>query len=71
MVGGSLGLAVLSTLAAGRTGELVDRGADLVPATAEGCQLAFRVATGIALTALTMAAVALRTARQDGAKAGL
>jgi MFS family permease len=71
VVGGSLGLAVLSTLAAGRTGELVDRGVDLVPATAEGYRLAFRVATGIALAAFTLAALALRTPGQDGRKADL
>ncbi|MFF4396516.1 MFS transporter [Streptomyces sp. NPDC001480] len=66
VVGGSLGLAVLSTLAAGRTEGLVGRGAELIPATAEGYRLAFRVATGIALGALALAAVVLRTRRQEG-----
>ncbi|WP_089107116.1 MFS transporter [Streptomyces hyaluromycini] len=60
VVGGSLGLAVLSTLAASRTGGLLDRGAELVPATAEGYRLAFRVATGIAVAALVLAGAVLR-----------
>ncbi|WP_260609230.1 MFS transporter, partial [Streptomyces sp. WAC 01325] len=51
VVGGSLGLAVLSVLAASRTEGLVAGGTGLVAATAEGYQLAFRVATGIALGA--------------------
>ncbi|MGW1721919.1 MFS transporter [Streptomyces sp. NPDC002306] len=60
VVGGSLGLAVLSTLAASRTGVLLDRGAELLPATAEGYRLAFRVAALIATGALALAAVTLR-----------
>jgi EmrB/QacA subfamily drug resistance transporter len=60
VVGGSLGLAVLSTLAASRTGGLLDRGAELIPATAEGYRLAFRVATGIAVAALVLAGAVLR-----------
>ncbi|MFJ9894605.1 MFS transporter [Streptomyces sp. NPDC091280] len=60
MVGGSLGLAVLSTLAAGRTDELLARGAELVPATAAGYQLAFRVAALVAAAALVLAAGVLR-----------
>ncbi|SOD80842.1 MFS transporter [Streptomyces sp. Ag109_G2-15] len=60
VVGGSLGLAALTTLAAIRTDTLLDRGADLIPATAEGYRLAFRVATGIAVAALVLAATVLR-----------
>ncbi|MFD5794814.1 MFS transporter [Streptomyces diastatochromogenes] len=60
VVGGSLGLAALTTLAASRTGTLLGQGADLVPATAEGYRLAFRVATGIAVAALVLAAAVLR-----------
>ncbi|MEV8427867.1 MFS transporter [Streptomyces chartreusis] len=63
VVGGSLGLAVLSVLAASRTEALLSEGAGSVAATAEGYQLAFRVATGIALGALTVATVALRGRR--------
>ncbi|WCH97678.1 MFS transporter [Streptomyces moderatus] len=64
VVGGSLGLAVLSVLAASRTEGLVADGTGLVAATAEGYQLAFRVATGIALGALAVAAVVLRGRRE-------
>ncbi|MFD5844871.1 MFS transporter [Streptomyces chartreusis] len=63
VVGGSLGLAVLSVLAASRTEGLVADGTGSVAATAEGYQLAFRVATGIALGALAVAAVVLRGRR--------
>ncbi|MFF3872268.1 MFS transporter [Streptomyces sp. NPDC001978] len=65
MVGGSLGLAVLTTLAASRTGGLLDGGAELIPATAEGYRLAFRVATGLAVGALALAAAVLRPGRRD------
>ncbi|MFD8719986.1 MFS transporter [Streptomyces sp. NPDC059629] len=60
VVGGSLGLAALSTLAASRTDTLLAQGAHLVPATAEGYRLAFRVATGIAVAALVLAGAMLR-----------
>ncbi|WP_329260632.1 MFS transporter [Streptomyces sp. NBC_01478] len=60
VVGGSLGLAVLSTLAAERTDGLLARGAELIPATAEGYRLAFRVAALIAAGALALAAATLR-----------
>jgi len=63
VVGGSLGLAVLSTLAAGRTDGLVARGTELIPATAAGYQLAFRVAALIATAALVLAAGVLRGRR--------
>ncbi|MET9084352.1 MFS transporter [Streptomyces sp. NPDC004237] len=63
VVGGSLGLAVLSTLAASRTDTLLGGGAELVPATAEGYQLAFRVAACLAVAALTLAATVLRPGR--------
>lgn len=61
VVGGSLGLAVLSVLAASRTDGLRERGTELVAATAAGYQLAFQVGTLIAIGALILAAVALRT----------
>ncbi|KOU59345.1 DSBA oxidoreductase [Streptomyces sp. MMG1533] len=60
VVGGSLGLAVLSVLAASRTEGLLADGRELVAATAEGYQLAFRVATVIAALALALAAAVLR-----------
>lgn len=63
VVGGSLGLAVLSVLAGWHTDGLLDRGTELVAATAEGYQLAFRVATVIAAGALVLAAAVLRERR--------
>ncbi|MGA5709077.1 hypothetical protein ACPCK8_21825 [Streptomyces cellulosae] len=51
-------------LAAGRTGALLGEGAEVVAATA-GYQLAFRVAAVIAAGALGLAAVVLRTPRQN------
>ncbi|MGY5057826.1 MFS transporter [Streptomyces sp. 900105755] len=63
VVGGSLGLAALSTLAASRTDGLLHAGAELVPATAEGYRLAFRVAAVIAAGAVALAAAVLRPGR--------
>ncbi|WP_028800606.1 MFS transporter [Streptomyces sp. 142MFCol3.1] len=60
VVGGSLGLAALTTLAAARTERLSARGEQVVAATADGYRLAFTVATGIAALALVLAAVFLR-----------
>lgn len=60
VVGGSLGLAALSALAAARTDGLLGRGSAAVTATAEGHQLAFRVAAVVATGALVLAAVVLR-----------
>ncbi|MFI9612377.1 MFS transporter [Streptomyces sp. NPDC052023] len=61
VVGGSLGLAVLSTLAASHTEGLLAGGGEQVAATAEGYQLAFRVATAVAVGALALATAVLRT----------
>lgn len=63
VVGGSLGLAVLTTLAASRTERLLGEGRGLVAATADGYRLAFTVGTGITATALMLAAMLLRPAR--------
>ncbi|MET8131366.1 MFS transporter [Streptomyces sp. NPDC005251] len=63
VVGGSLGLAVLTTLAASRTERLTGAGEHVVAATADGYRLAFTVATVIAATALTLAAALLRPRR--------
>lgn len=63
VVGGALGLAVLSVLAASRTDGLLDGGGEPVPAIAEGYRLAFRAATAIAVAALVPAATVLRARR--------
>ncbi|MGC0373830.1 MFS transporter [Streptomyces sp. SAI-229] len=68
VVGGALGLAVLSVLAASRTDGLLDGGGEPVPAIAEGYQLAFRVATAIAVAAFVLAAVVLRARRPGRAR---
>lgn len=60
VVGGSLGLAILTTLAAARTDDLLAGGRSLVPATADGYRLAFTVATGVTAAALVLAAGVLR-----------
>ena len=60
VVGGSLGLAVLTTLAASRTDMLLGRGTEPVAALAGGYQLAFRVAALVAAGTLALAAVVLR-----------
>ncbi|MFJ5261763.1 MFS transporter [Streptomyces sp. NPDC088387] len=60
VVGGSLGLAVLSTLAASRTDGLLAGGTEVVAATAEGYQLAFRTGALLAAAALVLAAAILR-----------
>ncbi|MFJ5268558.1 MFS transporter [Streptomyces sp. NPDC088358] len=63
VVGGSLGLAVLTTLAASRTEHLTGGGEPFVTATADGYRLAFTVATVFAAAALLLAATALRPGR--------
>jgi MFS family permease len=63
VVGGSLGLAALTTLAASRTERLTRGGEGAVTAMADGYRLAFTVATGIALAALVLAAAILRPGR--------
>ncbi|MGW1213902.1 MFS transporter [Streptomyces sp. NPDC002499] len=63
VVGGSLGLAVLSVLAADRTDTLLGRGEELVAATAAGYRLAFGVGAALAAGALVLAAAVLRPRR--------
>ncbi|MFD4629058.1 MFS transporter [Streptomyces sp. NPDC058284] len=60
VVGGSLGLAILTTLAAGRTESLTGRGTETLAATADGYRLAFWVAAAIAAAGLVLAAAILR-----------
>ncbi|QQM39951.1 MFS transporter [Streptomyces liliifuscus] len=68
VVGGSLGLATLTTLAASRTDGLVDDGTALATATADGYRLAFTVGTGIALAGLVLAAGVLRPGRESASE---
>ncbi|MFD6290795.1 MFS transporter [Streptomyces sp. NPDC060205] len=69
VVGGSLGLAVLTTLAAGRTERLLAGGEVFSVATADGYRLAFTVAAGIAAVGFAVAVVVLRPARDSLAPA--
>jgi sugar phosphate permease len=62
-VGGALGLAVLSTLAASRTSDLLADGATRPEALVEGFQLAFVVAAALLAVGAVLTAVLLR--RQD------
>lgn len=59
-VGGAVGLAVLATLAAVRTGELQAAGVPAADAMLDGFQLAFTVSAGFAVVALVLAATLLR-----------
>ncbi|MGW3424572.1 MFS transporter [Streptomyces phaeochromogenes] len=68
VVGGSLGLAALTTLAASRTDGLVDGGTAIATATADGYRLAFAVGTGIALAGLALAAGVLRPGRESASQ---
>ncbi|MEV7182922.1 DHA2 family efflux MFS transporter permease subunit [Kitasatospora sp. NPDC093102] len=64
-VGGALGVAVLTTLANGRTGALAAAGQPAAEALTAGFRLAFAVAAGLLTVALLLAAAVLRpTGRQ-------
>ncbi|MDQ0939871.1 hypothetical protein [Streptomyces sp. V1I1] len=64
VMGGALGLAVLSTLASGRTEDLLRAGDSATPALNGGYQLAFFTASAVATAALAPAAGLLRTPRR-------
>jgi EmrB/QacA subfamily drug resistance transporter len=61
MMGGALGLAVLASLAARRTGDLVASGTEQVAALNGGYQVAFLAGAGAALAAGVVGGVFLRT----------
>ncbi|MFE2428705.1 DHA2 family efflux MFS transporter permease subunit [Streptomyces sp. NPDC059373] len=60
-VGGALGLAVLSTLAASRTDRLLGSGHDTATALTGGYHLAFATGAGLMLAAALLTAIVLRT----------
>jgi EmrB/QacA subfamily drug resistance transporter len=62
-VGGALGLAVLATLSATRTGSLLGNGASNAVALTDGYHLAFTVAAGLVLSAIAIGLVFLRPTR--------
>ncbi len=61
-VGAALGVAVLSTLAASRTGHLLAVGRSAADALTAGYHLAFGIGAGLALAAVVLAVVVLRPA---------
>ena len=60
-VGGAIGLAVLATLAAGRTDKLLDSGATHAAALNSGFHLAYLVGAGLVAVALAIAVFVLRS----------
>jgi EmrB/QacA subfamily drug resistance transporter len=68
-VGAAIGVALLSTLAAGRSGQLRQDGLAAAAALAGGYRLAFAVGAGLAAAAFIVAAAVLRPARPRGAAA--
>jgi EmrB/QacA subfamily drug resistance transporter len=67
MMGGALGLAVLASLAARRTGDLRASGSGELAALTGGYHLAFVVGTVFAVAAATLAGLLLRTGPQQAA----
>ena len=63
-LGGAVGVALLGTIAASRTGALRDGGASVTEALTAGHRLAVALAAGIVAVALALAAVLLRPARE-------
>src|SRR5262245_21606119 len=69
-VGGALGLAVLATVAASRTGALLAAGETPPAALAGGYRLVFGISAGLLVAAIALAALALRGERAAGEAAG-
>ena len=59
-VGGALGLAVLATVAAGRTSALTARGESTGPALTDGYQLAFWISDALVAAAIVVTATLVR-----------
>jgi EmrB/QacA subfamily drug resistance transporter len=70
-VGGALGLAVLSTLAASRTDRLLGAGQDTATALTGGYHLAFVTGTGLILAAAALTAAIPRPGARPGARPGV
>ncbi|MEI5098788.1 MFS transporter [Streptomyces sp. PmtG] len=68
-IGGALGVAVLSTLAAARTDSRFAAGAGRAEALTSGYRLAFLVATGLLVAAFAVAATVLRSGAGQGSSA--
>jgi hypothetical protein len=70
MMGGALGLAILASLAAARTGDLLASGADSAAALNGGYHIAFALSAVFAAGAALLSAVLLREGRQAPAHTG-
>ena len=70
MMGGALGLAVLASLAAARTGDLLASGADSAAALNGGYHIAFALSAVFAAAAALLSAVLLRKGHQAPAHTG-
>src|SRR5687768_12753104 len=70
MMGGALGLAVLASLAAARTNDLIASGADSVVALSAGYRIAFALGCACALAGAVIGAAVIRTRMQPGHSAG-
>ena len=68
-VGGAIGLAVLATLASGRTDKLLAGGASHDAALNSGYHLAYLVGTGLVAVAIVVALAVLRSEAPAGAVA--
>jgi MFS family permease len=66
-VGGAIGLAVLATIAAQRTGDLRAAGASLASASNSGYHLAYLIGAGLVLVATVVALAVLRPRRERAA----
>lgn len=69
LFGGSLGLAILASIAAVRSAAALDAGATLVAGLAAGFGLAFLIGSGFALLAAALAALLLRPRSEIGSAA--
>jgi EmrB/QacA subfamily drug resistance transporter len=65
-VGGALGLAVLATLSASRSGDLTAAGEPVAAALTDGYHLAFAIGAGLVVVAILVALTVLRPARPAG-----
>ena len=69
-VGGALGLAVLATLSASRSNELIGDGESTAAALTGGYHLAFGIGAALVLVAIAVAVTVLEPGRQDEPEAG-
>jgi hypothetical protein len=64
-VGGALGLAVLATLSAARSNELIGDGKSTAAALTSGYHLSFAIGAGLVVVAIAVAVTVLKPERQE------